>query len=150
MWMPARGVSQRARSWSGTPEIFFNKEIDNSRLVKVADRKRNREMAMFGVALGALFLMVMVYACQHFSAVEYGYKIEAIHVQRDNLLETNRALRLEKASLSDPERIDALARRMGLSAPLPGQEMQLDSTPAGEGGAIVAQNSQIAVVAGFE
>jgi hypothetical protein len=39
----------------------------------------------------------------------------------------NRALRLEDASLRDPERIDVLARRMGLVPPEPGQVIRMDS-----------------------
>ena len=114
----------------GTPEIYFAKAIDNSRLVKVADRERNREMAVFVAALCLLFALVMVYAWQHFSAIEYGYKIEAQRTQRDSLVELNRTLRLEEASLRDPERIDTLARQMGLQTPQAGQVISLD-LPAG-------------------
>ena len=31
--------------WLGTPEIYFRKSIDNSRLVKVEDPRRAREMS---------------------------------------------------------------------------------------------------------
>ena len=117
----------------GAPEIYFFKPIDNSRLVAVADQRRNREMAQFFAAVCALFLMVMVYAWQHFSAIEYGYRIEAMKSQRESLGELNRALRLEEASLRSPERIDALARQMGLVSPEAGQvqrlEPALDSNP---------------------
>src|SRR4051794_14804292 len=79
----------------GTPEIYFAKPIDNSRLVRVADPARLREMAMFAVACSVLFSLMMVYAWQHFSAVEYGYKIEQLRSQRESLVEVNRELRLE-------------------------------------------------------
>ena len=72
-------------------------------------------MRQFGVALGCLFLLVMTYALQHFKAIEYGYKIESLKSQRDSLVEENRALRLEEASLRDPERIDRMARQIGLA-----------------------------------
>ena len=110
----------------GTPEIYFFKPIDNSRLVAVADHRRNREMAQFFAAVCVLFLLVMVYAWQHFSAVEYGYRIEAMKSQRDSLGELNRALQLEDASLRSPERIDALARQMGLVSPQAGQVQRLE------------------------
>jgi cell division protein FtsL len=100
----------------------------------VADGKRNREMGLLAIALCVLFALVMVYAWQHFSAVEYGYKIEALRTQSNNLSEANRALQLEAASLSDPERIDALARQMGLSSPQPGQVMRLE--PSSTDGAV--------------
>ena len=41
------------------------------------------------------FMLVMGFAWQHFRAIEYGYKIEALRIQRDGLLDMNRALRLE-------------------------------------------------------
>jgi cell division protein FtsL len=140
----------RPRTWSGTPEIYFDKAIDNSRLVKVADRKRNREMATFSATLCILFALVMVYAWQHFSALEYGYKIEQLQSQRDTMTESNRALRLEQASLSDPGRIDALARRMGLSSPIPGQVQRLEGVTSDPGTPVMAmaraQGAEIAVV----
>src|ERR1700741_441638 len=106
----AMANSQRKSFWVGTPEIYFTKAIDNSRLVKVEDPRRAREMRQFGIALACLFLFVMAYAFQHFKAIEYGYKIESLKAQRDSLIEVNRALRLEEASLRDPERIDKMAR----------------------------------------
>jgi cell division protein FtsL len=117
----------------GAPEIYFFKPIDNSRLVAVVDTRRNREMAQFFAAACMLFLLVMVYAWQHFSAIEYGYRIEAMKAQRDSLAELNRTLQLEDASLRSPERIDALARQMGLVSPQAGQVQRLE--PALDSGA---------------
>src|SRR6266853_550183 len=94
--------------WLGTPEIYFRKNIDNSRLVKVEDPRRGREMKFFGIALFCLFLLVMGYALQHFRAIEYGYKIEALRSQRD------------------PERIDVMARKLGMQSPQPGQVVRMD------------------------
>ena len=126
------------------PEIYIEKKIDNSRLVKVVDRERNREMAMFTVAVALLFVMVIGYAWQHFSAIEYGYRIEALRAQRDNLVELNRALRLEEASLRDPERIDALAQQMGLVAPQAGQVIRMDSRDdVDSGGPVMARVSVV-------
>jgi cell division protein FtsL len=122
---PATG---RKPCWTGTPEIYFTKAIDNSRLVKVEDPRRNREMKQFAVALGCLFLLVMTFTWQHFKAIEYGYRIEAIRTQRDGLLEINHALRLEQASLRDPERIDVLARKMGMQPLQAGQVVHMDAT----------------------
>src|ERR1035441_7485269 len=106
----AAAFNRRKSCWLGTPEIYFRKTIDNSRLVKVEDPRRAREMKYFGLALCCLFLLVMGYALQHFRAIEYGYKIETLRSQRSDLVEMNRALRLEEASLRDPERIAAIIR----------------------------------------
>src|SRR5437763_5314670 len=129
----------------GTPEIYFAKNIDNSRLVKVTDRQRTREMAMFSASVASLFLLVMIYAFQHFSSIEYGYRIEAQKKQYDELMETNRSLRLEEAALRDPQRIDVLARRMGLDSPQAGQLQNLDSTSESTG-PVLARVSDVAVI----
>src|SRR5205807_680091 len=115
-----------------TPEFYFQKTIDNSRLVKIADPRRKREIRMFSASVAVLFLMIMFYAWQHFSALKHGYEIEAQKSQRKELIEEIRALKLEEASLRDPERIDKLAREMGLEARRPGQVVPMDAdTPSG-------------------
>ena len=137
---------RRRSCWMGTPEVYFSKAIDNSRLVKVEDPRRAREMRQFGVALGCLFVLVMAYAFQHFKAIEYGYKIEALKSQRDGLVEMNRALRLEEASLRDPERIDRLARELGLQSPQAGQVIRMDVAVPQASGAEVASLTPVSVV----
>ena len=131
--------------WIGTPEIYFTKAIDNSRLVKVEDPRRSREMRQFSIALGCLFLLVMTYAWQHFKAIEYGYQIESLKMQRDSMAEMNRELRLEQASLRDPERIDVMARKLGLQSPQAGQVMHLEGSEDG-GAPVLASVTPIAVI----
>jgi len=133
--------SRRKPCWNGTPEIYFAKPIDNSRLVKVEDPKRSREMRQFGIALVCLFVLVMTYTWQHFKAVEYGYKVESLKAQRDGLLEENRALRLEEASLRTPDRIDRLARDFGMQPPQAGQVIRMDSTSPDSGMPVMASAS---------
>ncbi|HEY1937730.1 MAG TPA: cell division protein FtsL [Candidatus Angelobacter sp.] len=134
------------RSVAGiTPEFYFQKTIDNSRLVKVSDPKRRREIRMFSASVAMLFLVTMFYAWQHFSSIEYGYRIEAQKSERERLVEVNRTLQLEAASLRDPGRIDALARKMGLESPQPGQVIRMN--PEDVGAPIMAQASPIAVIA---
>jgi len=139
--------AERRSFWAGTPEIYFGKAIDNSRLVKVEDPRRNREMKQFGVALAFLFLFVFTYAWQHFKAIEYGYQIESAKRELTNLTEMNRALRLEDASLRDPERIDLLARRMGLVPPEPGQVIRMEGSATDAQGPVMASNAPVTVVA---
>jgi cell division protein FtsL len=142
----ASAAPRRRPCWNGTPEIYFSKAIDNSRLVKVEDPRRTREMRHFGIALACLFLFVMAYAFQHFKAIEYGYKIEALKSQRERLVEMNRALRLEGASLRDPERIDRMARELGLQSPQAGQVVQMNTALPESSGAEVASLMPVSVV----
>ena len=138
--------SRRRPCWTGTPEIYFGKAIDNSRLVKVEDPKRSREMRQFGIALGCLFLLVMTYTWQHFKAIEYGYRVESLRTQRDSLLEVNRALRLEEASLSSPERIDRLAREYGMQPPHAGQVIRMESSSPDSSSPVIASAAPVSVI----
>jgi hypothetical protein len=146
--IPAIPATRRNHFFTGTPEIYFAKAIDNSRLVKVEDPGRNREMKQFGTALACLFLLVFAYAWQHFRAIEYGYQIESAKRELNNLTEMNRALRLEDASLRDPERIDVMARRMGLVPPVPGQVIRMDSASGDSNGPVMARIEPAMVLAG--
>ena len=117
---------QRARRRGPTPEMFFSKHIDNSRIVKADDPDRRREMRSFTIAMTLLFALTMVYVWQHFLAIEVGYKVEAQKTQVEQLREQNRQLQLTQAQLSDPNRIDRIAKQMGLDVPSPGQVVRQD------------------------
>ena len=132
---------QRARRRGPTPEMFFTKHIDNSRIVKADDPERRREMRSFTVVTMVFFLLTMVYVYQHFSAIEVGYKVEAQKLQVEQMREQNRQLRLNEAQLSDPGRIDRIAKQLGLDEPLPGQVVR----PNTEDGTVVAQMQAPAV-----
>lgn len=119
-----------------TPEVFFAKHIDNSRIVKADDPERRREMRTFTSVMGVLFLLVMVYVWQHFTAIEVGYQVEAQKQQVEQMREQNRQLRLNEAQLSDPGRIDRMAKELGLDSPQPGQVVRPDG--AETSGAVLA------------
>ena len=53
-------AQQRARR-GPTPEVFFVKHLDNSRLVKADDPVRTREMRLFAAAMTMIFMLIMVY-----------------------------------------------------------------------------------------
>jgi len=143
-------VLQPRGMFIGTPEIYFSKRIDNSRVIKITDPKRRREMITFGVTLGVLFLLVMVYLWQHFSAIEYGYKIEQLKVQRDSIAESNRTLSLEEASLKDLSRIDRLAREMGMQHPIDGQWQPMDTSTNDPAMPVMAKANGIMVVSALQ
>ena len=71
--------------------------------------------------------MVMVYVWQHFASIEVGYHVETQKSQVEQLREDNRQLRLTEAQLSDPGRIDKIAKQLGLDTPQPGQVVRPDS-----------------------
>lgn len=119
---------QRRARRGPTPEIFFTKHLDNSRIAKTDDPERSKEMRSFTIAMSLLFILVMTYVWQHFSSIEMGYTIEAQKLQVEHLRENNRQLRLSEAQLSDPDRIDTIARQLGLASPQPGQVVRPDGS----------------------
>ena len=137
-----RGVfEQQRRARRGpTPEIFFTKHIDNTRIVKADDPERRKEMRTFTITMSVLFMLVMTYVWQHFSSIETGYSIEAQKLRVEHLREDNRQLRLSEAQLSDPDRIDKIAKQLGLDAPQPGQVVRPDGSFANSGAVLAATN----------
>lgn len=113
-------AQQRARR-GPTPEVFFAKRIDNSRLVKAPDPRRSKEMRSFAKAMVLLCCLALIYGWQHFSAIEYGYSIASQKQELLQLQRSNYHLRLAEAQLNSPERIDRLANQLGLVTPQPGQ-----------------------------
>ncbi len=123
-------AEQRRLRRGATLEVFFPKRIDNSRLVKAPDMVRIREMRLFTAACTVLFSLIMIYGLQHFSSIEMGYGVEAKKQQLESLRERNRQLRLTEAQLTQPRRIDQMARQMGLVELQPNQVVRdSDRTP---------------------
>lgn len=112
-----------------TPEFYFARHIDNSRLVKASDPVRVREMRVFSAAVAVLFSLIMVYGLQHFSAIESSYRVESEKQTLDQLREENRQLRLTEAELTQPGRIDQIARGLGFASPQPGQVVYPSAAP---------------------
>jgi cell division protein FtsL len=135
------------RYMPGAPEIYFRKSIDNSRLVRTADPVQKREMRLFTATVVICFLMALVYLGQHCSSIEYGYKIEDLRAKCDEMADVNRTLKLEEATLKDPERINALASGMGLALPAVGQVQRMDEGDTRDSGApVMARADSISVI----
>ena len=126
-------AQQRARR-GPTPEVFFVKHLDNTRLVKAADPVRVTEMRRFAIAMTILFTVVIMYGWQHLSSIEIGYHVEAEKQQLQQLQEQNRQLGLSEAQLCDLNRLDREARRLGMDAPRPGQVVRPESALDGDMG----------------
>jgi cell division protein FtsL len=131
-----------------TPEFHFVQHFDNSRLVKAPDPVRARQMRVFSAAVAVLFSLIMVYGLQHFYAIESSYRVESEKAVLEQLREQNRQLRLSEAVLTQPGRIDQMARQLGLSAPQPGQVVHPNAQP-NSGAPVLAQITPPAVKSSF-
>ena len=103
-------------------EVHFEKRIINNNVVREADARSHRDY-MVVTALAAMFLFgLFAYGWQHYQWIQYGYRIEEAQKKKDQLAEISRQLRLERASLRSPKRIDSIARgELGMVVPAPGQ-----------------------------
>jgi cell division protein FtsL len=99
-------------------EIYIVKHIDNSRLRKEVDYRRTKECFVL-ISLGVFCLLILLFlAWQHFEILRGGYNNESFKKEVSRLEEENHKLKLERASLRNPQRIDLIARRdLGLVAP---------------------------------
>jgi cell division protein FtsL len=116
-------------------EYHTVKRIDNSRLMRAVAPARMREYwrrLAVGAAVAGLLLL---YAWQHFECIQIRYQIEQLQSQRAQAVELNQQLHLEVATLRSPKRVDAIAGKLGLTVPVPGQI----APPDGTGEPVLAQ-----------
>ncbi len=103
-------------------EIYYVKQIDNSQLVPVIDPRAKRQYAGILMLAITVFGVILSSAWQRFDGVADGYRLETLRSEKQRMLEANRKLRLEEASLGDPVRIDTIARaQLGMTTLAPPQ-----------------------------
>ena len=93
-------------------------KIDNSQVVREVDPRASRDL--WGLAVLVLTLVggLVLYAWPHLQIRETSRAQDRMARQRERLLEENRKLRLEKASLENLRRVETIASRdLGLQSP---------------------------------
>jgi len=86
----------------------------NSRVRRQRDVLAHSRLTLLlfsGVVLASGFVFA---AKQHFAAVQYGYQNESLRHEKQQLLEEQRRLILEKERVSSPARLEPAARQLGL------------------------------------
>lgn len=113
------------------------KRIDNSRLVRRCEPVKLRyyyRMLALGAVMAAFF---MLYIYQHFRCIDLSFQLEQVKAKQVEASTLNSSLKLEIASLRNPMRIDAIARRqLGLTEPLPTQVREYESPPGAQVAAV--------------
>jgi cell division protein FtsL len=117
------------------------KSIDNSQIVREVDPRSNRHL------WSLLFIMLMLvggvalYAWPHLAFRQTGMATEQLYRERERLLEENRKLRLEKASLENLRRVETIAvRDLGLETPKPERLVVIERPQALPDGARLARD----------
>ncbi|HET6899305.1 MAG TPA: cell division protein FtsL, partial [Vicinamibacteria bacterium] len=83
--------------------------IDNSQVVREVDPRASRDLAWLLVLVMTLVGGLVLYAWPHLQIRETSRAQDRMSRQRERLLEENRKLRLEKASLENLRRVETIA-----------------------------------------
>jgi cell division protein FtsL len=114
-------------------EFYTAKKIDNSRLERHVEPAKMRDLYRTVALGGILSLFCMLYVYQHFRCIDLSFQLEGVKAQQADAAALNSALKLEIAGLSDPKRIDVIARRqLGLTETLPTQMREYDEPVGAE------------------
>ena len=85
--------------------------IDNSQVVREVDPRASRDLWWLLVLVMTLVGGLVLYAWPHLQIRETSRAQDRMSRQRERLLEENRKLRLEKASLENLRRVETIATR---------------------------------------
>lgn len=124
----------------------LTKAVQNEQLVRELDRKRHRELFWVAFLGVVLTLSVMVYAWPHFELIRLGYGMEELRERRDELVQRKHHLELQRATESDPARIESIAmNELGMVYPGPEQILVLEpvESPAPVGTETAAKDDRI-------
>src|SRR5206468_3888315 len=146
-----RGSSGAARSGSGmripgagsmreeSASFFLGKPIDNSQVVRQVDPRVSREIWFLLVLVALLVGGLVLYAWPALQIRNTGMTTVQLSREKERLLEENRKLRLEKATLENLKRVETIATRdLGLLPPTPESSVVVETQKPLPPGAQVA------------
>jgi len=103
----------------------FRRVILNQHLVKEMDQARARELRRVVWICAAMLVPVLFYVWQQVEYLRYGYQVEQLRAEKGRLVEWNRQLRVERATLLDLKRVEKAAVRLGLVPPAPDNTVKI-------------------------
>jgi cell division protein FtsL len=117
------------------PVILSPKAIDNSKVVREVDPRSSRDLWWLVAVVATLVSGLVLYAWPHLQVREVDGARVRMSRERERLVEENRKLRLEKASLENLRRVEQIAiRDLGLRPPAPEKLVVVERpVPAPEG-----------------
>jgi cell division protein FtsL len=102
------------------PAIMVPKAIDNSQVVREVDPRSSRDLWWLVAVVATLVFGLVLYAWPHLQVRQVDGERVRMSREREQLVEANRKLRLEKASLENLKRVEQIALRdLGLRPPSP-------------------------------
>jgi cell division protein FtsL len=121
------------------PVILVPKAIDNSKVVREVDPRASRDLWWLFAVVATLVCGLVLYAWPHLQVREVDVARVRMSRERETLIEENRKLRLEKASLQNLRRVEQIATRdLGLRTPPPEMLVVVEQPPPPRDGAVFA------------
>jgi cell division protein FtsL len=118
---------------SRATEFHTVKRLDNTRLVRHAEPVKMRNLYRTVALSSFIAAFFLLYIYQHFKCIDLSFQLEAARAERVEASALNSSLKLEIAGLSNPKRIDMIARRqLGLTETLPSQVREYQPTAGAE------------------
>ncbi len=115
-------------------------KIDNSQVVREVDPRASRDLWWLLLLVMTLVGGLVLYAWPHLKIRETSRAQDRMSRERERLLEENRKLRLEKASLENLHRVEAIAtRELGLQSPPAGRVIVIEQPRPAAPGAQMAK-----------
>jgi len=100
------------------PVIMVPKAIDNSQVVREVDPRSSRDLWWLVAVVATLVLGLVLYAWPHLQVHQLDSERVRMSREREQLVEVNRKLRLEKATWENLKRVEQIALRdLGLRPP---------------------------------
>jgi cell division protein FtsL len=106
--------------------VRLGKPIDNSGVVREVDPRSRREIVLLILLVAVLAAGLGLYAWPALEIRRAGQAGALLDRDKERLLEENRKLRLEKASLENLRRVEALAARDGFAPPTPDRSIVIE------------------------
>jgi cell division protein FtsL len=126
------------------PVILVPKAIDNSQVVREVDPRSSRDLWWLVTVVGILVSGLVLYAWPHLQVREVDSARVRMSRERERLVEENRKLRLEKASLQNLRRVEQIAvRDLGLRPPPPESLVVVERPSTAPDNALLAGGSAV-------
>ncbi len=133
----------RAREPLFDESALMPRPIDNSQIVRERDPRSSRDLWLLLALVAAMVGAFVLYAWPSVKLRQTAQAREQMSRERERLLEENRKLRLEKASLENLRRIELIAvRDLGFEPPAPDQVVVVEKPKSRPEGSQVAAGKE--------
>jgi cell division protein FtsL len=106
--------------------VFMPQSRMRKRGMAVTQRLKMRSLLKtMALYVAVIFLFSLGYVWTRVQVVETGYRLRHLEEQKEKLKDENRSLLVESATLKSPQRIEQIAKQMGLQRPTEDQIVYL-------------------------